>query len=158
MNLRILTLVLPAVLIMLATGCSKDDPGGSNVCSLSDSALVGNYKITAATYQADAQSPVEDWYNSPDWDSCRKKIVIQFYSSGEYYELFSPGCEDAPCDIFSGGICEGTWSITGNSLLLVSQDSLDARQYPVISFDCDSFKTKYVTSFGEIYTRTYSRQ
>src|SRR4051812_8002576 len=72
--------VLPLA-VVLFVNCSKSGlNSGSGECSLSNSALLGTYMLTDATYQLSASSPVVDEFDT--YVPCSKDDKITFNANG----------------------------------------------------------------------------
>jgi len=149
MSSKVRYLLPVCFLLYFINGCSKDEPAGTiTPCPMSDSSLAGIYKITAAGYQADSQSVVEDWFAT--WDTCDRNIEYQFLPTGEYYEEVQADCGDS---------YYGLWHLSGTNLKIYTIDSIVITAYPISQFGCNSFTTReYKPTTGDIFTRTYTRQ
>jgi hypothetical protein len=132
--------------IVLMTSCKKDE--ASTTCTLSSTSIQGTYKATAGTYQADAQSPVEDEFST--LEPCEKDDLLVIgngtFSTNEGATSCTP-----PTDSESG-----TWSLSGNQLSVTNFGV--TLQGTVESFSCNSMVLKVVYPDNSITRTTYSRQ
>ena len=120
--------------------CKKDEN-----CDLNSSSLVGTYRATSITYKASAGSPEIDVYSG--LDACEKDDLIIFNDNGSV--IF----QDAGQVCSPSGNDTGTWSLSGNTILL------DGEAGTVSSFDCDTMVlTMTDASTGEISTVRLARQ
>jgi len=144
-------LYVSAAVILLAS-CSKDDD--TIPCDLNASSFAGTYKITAATYQANSTSPVEDDFAT--WDPCEKDNILTFNSNG----AFSTSGGAILCDPPEPAI-SGTWTLSGSVVTIILSVNGQDIPTPVLiqNFDCRSFKIKDVdSSTGEISVNTFTKQ
>jgi hypothetical protein len=144
-------LIVSAALFLLAS-CSKNDD--TTPCALNASSFAGTYKITAATYQANSTSPVEDDYAT--WDPCEKDNILTFNSNGAF--SFSEGA--IQCNPPQLAI-SGTWTLSGSIVTITVSINGQDIPSPVLieNFDCRSFKLRDVdSSTGEITVNTFTKQ
>lgn len=138
--MRKITIIAIASVFVLSS-CKKDDP---KVCTLSSTSIIGTYKATAATYQADAQSaPVDDYAT---WQACEKDDLFVIgngtFSTSEGATSCTP-----PADPMSA-----TWTLNGDQLTLdISGFTMTV---VVESFTCTSMVIKQVDPVDNSITRT----
>ena len=135
--------------VILFSSCKKDDP--TPTCTLSATSIIGTYKTTASTTQANAQAPIVNDYAT--WDACEKDDLITF-SAGNVLS-FSEGATSCnpPTDPFSA-----TWTLTGNSLV-ISFMGFVLPAATISDFTCNSFKiTNIDATTGEISVTTVTKQ
>ena len=127
------------------TSC-KDD--AAPTCTLNSASLAGTYRITASTYQVNAQSsPVDDYAT---WPACEKDDLYIFNVNG----TFSLNESNQVCNPSSA--FDGNWFLSG-SILSISVAGF-AESGSVSSFTCNSFKLVFVDdTTGEIVTSTLTR-
>lgn len=117
-------------------------------CFLSQPALSGIYKVTAALYQLDSNAAPIDDYST--WDNCDKDQLYDFNSDSSYFAAYSPACGDTTF---------GSWTLNGDQLAISLSGGLSNKTYKVLDFSCNSFKTRYFNLTNEdIFIRTYTRQ
>lgn len=101
-----LLLTLSIVAMAVTMGCKKSD---SN-CTLDATSILGEYKITALTYQATSTSTVDDEFAF--MPACQKDNVLTFLSNGTYtYTEGATSCTPSTAD-------SGIWSFSGGNLVL----------------------------------------
>ena len=136
----------------LLFSCKKDSGSSNNTCSLSSSAIVGTYKIIAATYQATATSaPTNDYAT---WDACEKDDLITINSNNTYQ--FSDGA--LVCN--PSGAETGTWFLNGSVLVINTNGSTNSYSQTITEFNCTTFKLTniYDATTGENEVLTLQRQ
>lgn len=115
-----------ALILFAGVGCKKDKDA---TCDLSSAALVGNYKVTAATSQT-GTDPAVDVFEA-NFDACERDDVYNF-SENNTFTLSDVG---VLCDPTSNET--GTWALNGN-VLTVNSDG-DISNLTLESFGCNSF-------------------
>ncbi len=139
---------LMAISLLAATGCKKDK---DETCDLNTTTLQGTYKITAATYKADANAPVEDEYAT--WDLCDKDDL---YILGANFQLTitDAGQVCTPSNSDTGG---WLFDAANNQLSLIVPSGNVAGT--VSNFSCSGM-TLSVAGFdpGEVTTLTFAKQ
>jgi len=137
-----------------ADGCISDSITISLIatpCTLSTSSVLGTYKTTAATIQADAQSPVVDDYAT--WLPCEKDNLITFSTGGVFATSEGTTSCTPPTDPISAN-----WILTGNSLTITYMGMVIPAG-TISDFTCNSFKiTSIDSTTGEISVSTLTRQ
>lgn len=133
-----------ALVLFVGTGCKKDK--SDEPCSLSEAAMAGNYKLTAA-YSQTGNQPENNLFSL--LPACIKDDVLSLNANHIYqYQDLGTVCPDPGNDI-------GTWALSGNTLTIVSGG--DTNALSVTTFNCGDFTTLQVD--GEIqYRSTYTRQ
>lgn len=126
----------------VATSCKKDKKN----CDLNASNVVGTYKITSASYKADAASPAQDWFAL--LPACEKDDLFIINSNGtttitDAGTVCSPSTNDT-----------GIWTLSGSTL------TIDGEPANVSSFDCSGMTLvgTGVIQAGDTYTATYVKQ
>ncbi|TMI85466.1 MAG: hypothetical protein E6H08_22515 [Bacteroidetes bacterium] len=76
---KILSMILLAALF--ATACNKDN---NPSCAISTTFLSGSYKITAATYKANASSSEANYLDILLPDACERDDIYTFQTNGTY--------------------------------------------------------------------------
>jgi len=137
-----------------ADGCISDSITISLIatpCTLSNSSVLGTYKTTAATIQADAQSPIVDDYAT--WLPCEKDDLITFSTGGLFATSEGTTSCTPPTDPISAN-----WTLTGNSLTITYMGMVIPAG-TISDFTCNSFKiTSIDATTGEISVSTVTRQ
>ncbi len=135
--------------ITLFSSCKKDVV--TPTCTLSATSIVGTYKTTAATIQADAQSPVVDDYAT--WAACEKDDLITLSASGVFTTSEGATSCTPPTDPMTAN-----WSLSGNSLTITYMGTA-IPAVTISDFTCNSFKVTSVdATTGEISVSTMTRQ
>ena len=116
---KIISLTL--IVSLFITAC-KDDP--DPICKTDATSISGSYRITAATYKASPTSSEEDYYPVLFPDACQRDDLYTFQTNGTY-QLKDAGTVCSP-----SGDDNGTWSVTGNNLMI------DGDPTGIESFDC----------------------
>jgi hypothetical protein len=134
--------------IVLMTSCKKDEPT-TTTCTLSSTSIQGTYKVTAETFQEDAQSPVEDAYAA--YEPCEKDDLFVFGNGTLTSSEGATSCTP-PTDPFTAN-----WTLTGTQLTLTAMGiSIPGT---VESFNCNSMVFKVVDPVGgSIQKITFTRQ
>lgn len=138
-------LISSAILLVFAS-CEKSDT--TSTCSLSSTALVGTYKITALSEKDSPTSPSIDKFSSIN--ACVKDNMQTFTSDG-LVTIIDAGIVCSPSSDFLS-----TWSLSGNYLIVL--DVLGERAGVVSDFSCRSFKLTYSNIGGKASTYTFTRQ
>lgn len=140
-------------LSFLATGCKKESgsgSGGGGTCTLSKTSLPGVYVITAATYQADAQSASEDYFSL--YDACEKDDLFTIKNDGTLTTTEGATSCTPPSDPSTGN-----WVLNGSNFIVTDGVTEDA--YTISEFKCNSFKLKYVDATDQsIIIITFTRK
>ena len=121
--------------VVLFSSCKKDE--ATPTCTLSATSILGTYKITALTTQANAQAPVVDEYAT--WDACEKDDLISFSAGNIFNETEGATSCNPPTSPFSSN-----WALSGNILSIVSTGLTFF--YPISDFTCNGFKIIIVDS------------
>jgi hypothetical protein len=134
--------------VLFFSSCKKDD-ATPTTCTLSSTSIQGTYKVTAQTFQADAQSPVEDEYAT--LEACEKDDLFVFGNGTLTSNEGAISC-DPPTDPFST-----TWTLTGSTLnLSLGGFTISGT---VESFTCNSMVFKVSDpADGSISRTTFTRQ
>lgn len=146
MNKKILFVTILS--IVLFSACEKD---ATSNCQLSNTSILGTYKTTASTVQANATAtPVDDYAT---WDPCSKDDLLTFNTSGTV--TTSEGATS--CSPPSGSVT-ANWSLSGSSLT-ISIPGLFTETATIIDFSCNTMKVQSVdTNTGEITISTLTKQ
>jgi hypothetical protein len=135
--------------VVLFTSCKKDE--ATPTCTLSATSILGTYKTTAATTQANAQAPIVDDYAT--WDACEKDDLITFSAGNVLSSSEGATSCNPPTDPFSA-----TWTLTGNSLV-ISYLGFVLPAATISDFTCNGFKITTVDqTSGEISVTTVTKQ
>jgi hypothetical protein len=132
--------------IVFMSSCKKDEP--TTTCTLSSTSIQGTYKITAETYQADAQSPVEDEFAL--YEPCEKDDLFVFGNGTINTSEGATSC-NPPTDPISL-----SWTLSGSQLTLTAFGQ--STTGTVESFTCNSMVLKLVGPDGSIQKTTFTRQ
>ena len=124
--------------------CKKDK---DKSCSLSEQNIAGNYKITSLKYKASATTPeVEalDQFLEP----CEKDDIITL-AANKTYQYVDAGTKCQPEGSYSG-----TWSLSGNTLVI------DGDAGDLSNFTCSGFSISASNYYqdGDKVTMTYQKQ
>jgi Lipocalin-like domain len=111
-------IVLSAVILF---SCKKD----KETCIINASSISGSYRITAATYKANATATETDYFNILFPDACERDDVYTFNAAGTYH-LADVGIVCSP-----SGDDNGTWSLSGTTSMVIDGDAVELE-----SFDC----------------------
>ena len=111
-------IVLSAIILF---SCKKD----KETCIVNAASISGSYKITAATYKANATATETDYYTTLFPDACERDDVYTFNANG-IYQIADVGIVCSP-----SGDDDGTWGFSGNNSLLIDGDAVILE-----SFDC----------------------
>jgi len=137
-----------------AEGCTSDTTTitlSAIPCILNSTSIIGTYKTTAATIQADAQSPVVDDYAT--WAACEKDDLITLSAGGIFTTSEGVTSCTPPTDPISAN-----WTLTGNSLTITYM-GMAIPAVTISDFTCNSFKVTSVDeTTGEITVSTLTRQ
>ena len=134
--------------ITLFSSCKKDDP--TPTCTLSSTSILGTYKTTGATTQANAQAPIVDDYAT--WDACEKDDLVTFSTGGVFTTSEGATSCTPPTDAFTGN-----WTLSGNTLTFSFLGFSSSAT--ITDFTCNGFKIRTVDSTtGEITVSTVTRQ
>jgi hypothetical protein len=135
--------------IVLMTSCKKDEPT-TPTCSLNSTSIQGTYKVTGDTYQADAQSPIEDNYAT--YEPCEKDDLYAFGNGILTITEGATSC-NPPSDPASL-----SWTLGGSQLIL-SLSGNPLVTGTVESFTCNSMVFKIVDPTDASVTKiTFTRQ
>ena len=135
--------------ITIFSSCKKDEV--TPTCTLSATSIIGTYKTTASTIQADAQSPVVDDYAT--WAACEKDDLITLSAGGVFTTSEGATSCTPPTDPFSAN-----WALSGNSLSITYM-GIAIPAVTISDFTCNSFKVTSVdATTGEISVSTMTRQ
>jgi len=135
--------------ITLFSSCKKDDP--TPTCTLSATSILGTYKTTGATTQADAQSPIVDDYAT--WDACEKDDLITLSAGGIFATSEGATSCTPPTDPISAN-----WTLSGSNLIITYM-GISLPAVTISDFTCNSFKiTSVDATTGEISVSTLTRQ
>jgi hypothetical protein len=119
------------------------------ICNLNSVNIQGTYKITASTYQANAQSTLIDDYSS--WNACEKDDLFVFANGTLTSSEGAISC-NPPTDPFNA-----IWSLNGNQFT-ISLSGISF-SYTVEFFSCNQIVLKYVDSVDNSIQRiTFNRQ
>lgn len=134
--------------IVLFSSCKKDDP--TPTCTLSATSILGTYKTTGATTQANAQAPIVDDYAT--WDACEKDDLITFSAGNVLNSVEGATSCNPPSDPFSAN-----WALSGNTLTISLMGF--AINSTISDFTCNGFKlTSVDPTSGEITVSTVTKQ
>jgi len=138
-----------------ANGCTSSSISvtliEANPCTLSATSILGTYKTTASTTQADAQAPIVDDYAT--WLPCEKDDLITFSTGGVFATSEGATSCTPPTDPISAN-----WTLTGNSLTITYMGMVIPAG-TISDFTCNSFKiTSIDATTGEISVSTVTRQ
>jgi hypothetical protein len=139
-----LSVILLLSISVFSLSCKKDD-----TCTLSSTSIVGTYKTTAATIQANASAtPVDDYAT---WEACEKDDLISINADGSF--LTSEGAVAcSPANNFSGN-----WSLSGSNFTITVFGFSETAS--ITDFNCSSFKIRSVDDVtGEITITTLTKQ
>ena len=139
---------LSLLAITLFSSCKKDD--ATPTCTLSATSILGTYKTTGATTQANAQAPIVDDYAT--WDACEKDDLITFSAGGVISSSEGATSCNPPTDPFTAN-----WTLTGNNLN-ISFMGITLPASTISDFTCNGFKITSVDDTGEITVTTVTRQ
>ena len=135
--------------VILFSSCKKDE--ATPTCTLSTTSIIGTYKTTAATIQADAQSPVVDDYAT--WAACEKDDLITFSAGAVFTTSEGVTSCTPPTDPISAN-----WALSGNNLNITYM-GFALPPIAISDFTCNSFKiTSVDATTGEISVTTLTRQ
>lgn len=135
-------LLIPVAFLLFLGSCKKSDSG----CSLSQSSILGTYKITAATYKENSSSAVENEYIL--WNACKKDDTITFTSDG-VVTITDAG---SVCSV-PGNDTDG-WVLISNTIVFTNIGS-----YTISNFSCSGMVlTYYDPADGETETITFAKQ
>ncbi len=113
------TIIVLSVFILFS--CKKKN---ENNCTITAAAIAGPYKITAATYKANATAAETDYFNFL-FEPCERDDVYTFNAAGTY-QLADVGIICTP-----SGRDNGTWSLSGTTVMTIDGDPVTLE-----SFDC----------------------
>ena len=135
--------------VVLFSSCKKDE--ATPTCTLSATSILGTYKTTAATTQANAQAPIVDDYAT--WDACEKDDLITFAAGGIISSTEGATSCNPPTDPFTAN-----YTLTGNSLN-ISYMGFTLPAATISDFTCNGFKiTSIDQTSGEISVTTVTKQ
>lgn len=134
-----------ALALLIGSGCKKDS---NDTCDLSSSAIVGNYKITAATLQSGTSTPEVNVLNT-FFEPCQLDDITTLNANN----TFAYQDQGTVCD--PSGSYTGTWSLSGNNLTVIADG--DTSTATVSSFDCNNFVVSSI-ELGSTFRVTYTRQ
>lgn len=97
-----------------------------NDCTVTTQSISGSYKITAATYKANAGAAEIDNFNILFPDPCQRDDVYTFNAAGTYQ------IADVGMICTTPGNDNGTWSVTGPTVIVI-----DGEPVTIESFDCN---------------------
>lgn len=134
--------------VVLFSSCKKDE--ATPTCTLSAASILGTYKTTGATTQANAQAPIVDDYAT--WDACEKDDLVTFSAGGVFTTSEGVTSCTPPTDPFTGN-----WALSGNTLTFSFMGFSSSAT--ITDFTCNGFKIKTVdSSTGEITISTVTKQ
>jgi len=134
--------------ITLFSSCKKDDP--TPTCTLNATSILGTYKTTGATTQANAQAPIVDDYAT--WDACEKDDLVTFSAGNILTTNEGATSCNPPTDPFSAN-----WALSGNTLTISFMGF--ASNATISDFTCNGFKITTVdATTGEISVSTVTKQ
>ncbi len=134
--------------VVLFSSCKKDDP--TPTCTLSATSILGIYKTTGATTQANAQAQIVDDYAT--WDACEKDDLVTFSAGNILTSSEGLTSCNPPTDPFSAN-----WSLSGNTLSISFMGF--AINSTISEFTCNGFKLTSVDPIsGEITVSTVTKQ
>lgn len=122
--------VMKKILMLLAmavsfAACKKSNDN----CSLSASAIVGDWKLTAVNYKATPSSTEVNIFNDDSWYSaCDRDNIFRFRADNSYSYVDT----GTVCGSGGDGYDDGTWVLSGNAFVW------DGYQDTVSSFSCNS--------------------
>jgi hypothetical protein len=105
--------------LVLFSSCKKDPDCEKNTASIS-----GTYKVASYGYKATPSSPEIDYYHTLFPDACDRDNRLKFETNGTYQLV------DADLVCSPPGDDNGTWSLSGNSMVIDGDDTA------IESFDC----------------------
>jgi len=115
-------ILLIAITSLFVIACKKKKNDSS--CATDVASISGAYKITAATYKANASAAEQDYFNILFADPCQRDDIYTFQTNGTY-ELKDAGTVCSPA-----GDSNGTWSVSANTMVI------DGDATAIESFDC----------------------
>ena len=126
-------LIIVLFVFTLFNSCSKDK---DKTCTLSVTAVAGNYKITAIRYKATPASAEADYFNIFFTDPCERDDIFSLNANGTYI-LTDAGVRCTP-----PGDDTGAWSLTGNTL------TIDGDAANVDAFSCSGMTVSASDAFN----------
>jgi hypothetical protein len=135
--------------ILVFSSCKKDDP--TPTCQLSNTTILGTYKTTASTVQANATAtPVDDFAT---WDACQKDDLMTFNAAGTVSTS-----EGATSCTPPNTSVTANWTLSGSNLT-ISLPGVFTETATIIDFNCTTMKVKTVdATTGEITITTLTKQ
>jgi hypothetical protein len=137
-----------------ANGCISDSISISLIatpCTLSSTSILGTYKITGYTTQANAQAPIVDDYAT--WPACEKDDLVTLSAGGVFTTSEGVISCTPPTDPISAN-----WTLAGNSLV-ISYMGFALPAATISDFTCNGFKmTSVDATNGEIDVTTLTKQ
>jgi len=130
--------------ILFVSSCKKKDK--TDVCSLTKANFAGSYKMESVKYKASASSPEID--GTSFIDACELDDVTTFNVNHTYtYTDAGTACSPSGDD-------SGTWSVSGNSIIV------DGGTAPIDNFNCSSFTISDTTIItdGDKLSLTFKKQ
>lgn len=140
-------IILPLVaFIVIMTSCKKDDDPVT--CLLGNAQIVGSYKLTAATYKANAATPAISVLNNPAYfEPCEVDDVLTFNANNTFTST------DAGTTCTPSGTYSDFWSLVGTDL------TVDGEDFTVSSFTCINMTLVQSDALtGETFTVVLTRQ
>jgi hypothetical protein len=133
-----------ALIALFALGSCKKK---KDTCAINATSVSGTYRITAIMYKANSSATEMNIYDTY-YDACEKDDLYKFLAAG----LFE--YEDAGTDCSPAGDYSGTWSLSGNTIVV------DGDPATVESFDCTNLYISVADFFnaGDKATFTFVRQ
>ncbi len=135
--------------VVLFSSCKKDE--ATPTCTLSATSILGTYKTTGSTTQANAQAPIVDDFAT--WDACEKDDLVTLSAGGVFTTSEGATSCNPPTDPISAN-----WTLTGNSLV-ISLMGFTLPAATISDFTCNGFKiTNVDATSGEITVTTLTKQ
>lgn len=138
-------LLFLAISILAFASCKKDKENED--CTLTETNLVGSYKVTSVKYKASASSTEID-YIDVFFDPCEKDDILTLNANHTY------NYSDAGVTCSPNGNYDGDWSLNGNVL------SVDGDPGTLENFDCSGFNAigTDIYTQGDRVSLTYTKQ
>ncbi len=132
-----------AIFAFAFTSCKKTK---DKSCTLSETTLLGNYKVASIKYKASATAPEQDF--TDQLQACEKDDVTTFNANHTY------NYTDAGTACTTNGDYNGDWSLSGNVL------SVDGDPGTIDNFSCSGFTVALAdyNTPGDKFSVNYTKQ
>lgn len=137
-----------SVLALAVLGLSSCEKDKDDDCALSDSAIVGTYKMVA---WGNITSGVQTDMFATYLDACDRDDTYTL-NADHTYVLTDAGMECSPAEHDTG-----TWMLS-NGVLSISAITTDDITGDVQEFNCDGFKVSFIDMGGGTNSMTFQRQ